>query len=44
MTRRLISLLTVLFLLLTSTAAFADGDKLADLQARGSIIIATEGE
>ncbi len=44
MTRRIISLLTVLFLLLTTAAAFADGDKLAALQARGSIIIATEGE
>ena len=44
MTHRLISLLTALILVLTATAAFAEGDKLADLQARGSITIATEGE
>ncbi|MBO4299832.1 MAG: transporter substrate-binding domain-containing protein [Clostridia bacterium] len=44
MTRRLISLLTALLLLTTAAAGFADGDRLAELQARGSITIATEGE
>ena len=42
--RKLISTLLVLMLVLSMTAAFAEGGKLDALKERGTIVIATEGE
>ena len=44
MLRKLIAAITVLALALCAVSAFAEGDKLAAIQEKGSIVIGTEGE